>query len=148
MPRSTRLFLFPDINVWVALTYRGHIHHSSARAWFESLPDSSELYFCRFTQLGLLRLLTTSSAMSDDVRTQAEAWEIYDEWHTDGHAELAEEPASIERLFRAMSHSRQAAPKDWADSYLSAFAQAAGFRLVTFDQALGRKTPQSLLLTI
>src|SRR5713226_4632054 len=30
MPASTRLFLFPDVNVWVALTYEGHVHHRIA----------------------------------------------------------------------------------------------------------------------
>ncbi len=147
MPRSTRLFLFPDINVWIALTFSGHVHHSSARTWLDSLPETAELIFCRFTQLGFLRLLTTSSVMGGEVRTQIEAWDIYEQWLTEGHASFAEEPPSTERLFRSMSLSRQAAPKDWADSYLSAFVQAAGFRLVTFDQALGRKTTGSILLT-
>jgi uncharacterized protein len=81
--------------------------------------------------------------MTDEVRSQAQAWEIYDQWLTDGHAKFAEENASLERLFRAMSHSRQAAPKDWADSYLSAFARAAGFRLVTFD-TLSDERPRDL----
>lgn len=85
--------------------------------------------------------------MGDEMRSQAEAWEIYDEWLSEGHATFTEEPSSLERLFRVMSRSRQAAPKDWADSYLSAFVQTAGFRLVTFDQALGQKTPQSLILS-
>src|SRR6266702_6114076 len=59
MPRSTRSFLFPDVNVWIALTYRGHIHHTASKMWLDSLPDDSEVYFCRLTQLGFLRLLTT-----------------------------------------------------------------------------------------
>ena len=37
MPRSTRPFLFPDINVWVALTYQGHVHHVKARDWFAAV---------------------------------------------------------------------------------------------------------------
>jgi toxin-antitoxin system PIN domain toxin len=148
MPRSTRSFLFPDINVWIALTYRRHSHHESAKAWLDSVSDDSELCFCRFTQLGLLRLLTTSAVMGKQVRTQTESWEIYDDWLKNGHAIFVEEPPSIDLTFRALSRSSQAAPKDWADSYLSAFAQASAFRLVTFDQTLGRKTAGSLLLTI
>ncbi|HKC70158.1 MAG TPA: TA system VapC family ribonuclease toxin [Terriglobales bacterium] len=147
MPRSTRLFLFPDINVWIALTYRAHIHYASARAWVESVPDDSELCFCRFTQLGFLRLLTTLSVMGKQVRSQAAAWETYDDWLKNGHAMYVEEPPSIDRIFRTLSRSPQASPKDWADSYLAAFAQAAAFHLVTFDQTLGRKTPGSILLT-
>jgi len=86
--------------------------------------------------------------MGKQVLTQAEAWETYDDWLNHGQAIFVEEPPSIDLTFRALSRSRQAAPKDWADSYLSAFAQASAFRLVTFDQTLGRKTVGSLLLTI
>lgn len=147
MPRSTRLFLFPDINVWIALTYRAHIHYSSAKMWLDSVAVDSELCFCRFTQLGFLRLLTTSSVMGNQVRSQAAAWETYDEWLRNGQATYVEEPPSLDQIFRTLSRSPQASPKDWADSYLAAFAQAAAFQLVTFDQTLGRKAPGSILLT-
>jgi hypothetical protein len=38
MPPSTTS-LFPDINVWVALTYEGHVHHAAAAAWFAELRN-------------------------------------------------------------------------------------------------------------
>jgi hypothetical protein len=37
-----------------------------------------DLRFCRFTQLGLLRLLPTTAVMSDEVMTQPQAWAAYD----------------------------------------------------------------------
>ena len=147
MPRSTRSFLFPDINVWIALTYRKHSHYVSAKAWLDSVPDDSELCFCRFTQLGFLRLLTTSLVMGKQVLSQTEVWQTYDDWLADGQAIFVEEPPAIEHIFRNLSRSGHAAPKDWADSYLSAFAQTSAFRLVTFDRALARRTADSLLLT-
>jgi hypothetical protein len=55
---------------------------------------------------------------------------------------------AIELAFRSLSKSPQVAPKDWADSYVSAFAQVSGLRLVTFDQALQSRTAGSLLKTI
>ena len=146
MPRSTRSFLFPDVNVWIALTYRGHIHYTTARAWLGSVPDDSELCFCRLTQLGFLRLLTTPAVMGNRVMSQAAAWQVYDDWIENGRARFIEEPPSIEHIFRSLSQSQQPAPKDWADSYVSAFAQDSGLRLVTFDQALQRRTSGSLLL--
>ena len=146
MPRSTRSFLFPDVNVWIALTYRGHIHYTTARVWLDSVPDESELCFCRLTQLGFLRLLTTPAVMGNRVMSQAAAWEVYDDWLENGRARFIEEPPSIEHIFRSLSQSQQPAPKDWADSYVSAFAQDSGLRLVTFDQALQRRTSGSLLL--
>jgi len=147
MPRSSRSFLFPDINVWIALTYRGHTHYVMAKTWLESLSDDDELCFCRFTQFGFLRLLTNSSVMGKQLCSQTEAWTTYDEWIDSGHAIYVEEPLSLEQVFRTSSRSRQAAPKDWADVYLAAFAQSSGFRLVTFDQSLARKIPDSILLS-
>jgi uncharacterized protein len=146
MPRSSRLFLFPDVNVWIALTYRGHKHFDAAAIWFNSIPDDSELCFCRLTQLGFLRLLTTSAVMGDKVLSQAAAWKVYDDWTENGGAAYVEEPPSVERIFRSISQSWQPTPKDWADSYVCAFAQASGLRLVTFDRALQRRTAGSVLL--
>jgi predicted nucleic acid-binding protein len=68
---------FPDINVWVALAYRGHQHHPVASSWFERLK-SGTAGFCRLTQLGFLRLLTHPVVMRDEVMTQLEAWKAYD----------------------------------------------------------------------
>jgi predicted nucleic acid-binding protein len=85
--------------------------------------------------------------MGDQLCSQTQAWKIYDQWVSSGHAIYVEEQPSLELIFRKLSRSPQAAPKDWADSYLSAFAQASGLRLVTFDQSLARKTQDSLLLT-
>ncbi len=146
MPRSTRSFPFPDVNVWTALTYRGHIHYPVAKLWLDSLPDDCELCFCRLTQLGFLRLLTTPAIMRDKVLSQAAAWEIYDDWLENGRAVYVEEPPSMESIFRSLSQSRQPAPKDWADSYIAAFAQVSGLQLVTFDQVLSRRTSGSVLL--
>ena len=80
MPRSTTSFLFPDVNVWIALTYRRHIHYTIARMWLDSVPDDSELGLCRLTQLESLRLLTTPAVMGNRVMSQAVAWQVYDDW--------------------------------------------------------------------
>ena len=84
--------------------------------------------------------------MENKVLSQASAWEVYDDWLENGRAGYIEEPPSIERIFRSLSQSKQPAPKDWADSYVSAFAQVSGLRLVTFDQALQKRTEGALLL--
>lgn len=146
MPRSTRSFPFPDVNVWIALTYTGHIHYTAAKTWLNSLPDDSELGFCRVTQLGFLRLLTTPAVMGSRVLSQSVAWEVYDDWIDNGRAVFIEEPSSIDPTFRSISQSGQSAPKDWADSYIAAFAQISGLQLVTFDQVLHRRSSGSLLL--
>jgi len=147
MPRSLKSFLFPDVNVWLALTYQRHVHHSAAKRWFEHLDDEARLCFCRFTQISFLRLLNTKAVMGEDgVMNQAEAWHIYDRWVEGAGAILLEEPAAIEPSFRAFSQRIHPAPKDWADSYLAAFASVAGVRLVSFDQAFCARVEESITL--
>ena len=147
MTESTKLFLFPDINVWVALTYDRHVHHIAARKWFENLAPMARLFFCRLTQLGLLRLLSAAAVMGPgEVKSQQEAWKAYDRWLQDERIEFLDEPAGLETQFRALTRSPLASPKDWADSFLLAFASAADLRLVTFDQALRQKDANVLLL--
>ena len=145
MPPSTTS-LFPDINVWVALTYEGHAHHANAAEWFATLSRDATFVFCRFTQVGLLRLLTAEAVMSDEVMTQPQAWAAYDRWLKDPRVELVEEPAEIETRFRALTRLRQPATKDWADSYLAAFAAVGQLTLVTFDRGLRAKVKAAILL--
>jgi uncharacterized protein len=147
MPKSTNSFLFPDINVWFALSYQRHVHYPSARGWFEQLDDHSRVCFCRFTQLGLLRLLTTGAVMGDDeVLSQNEAWLVYDRWIEDDRVLYVEESPALEARFRALTRSERPAAKDWGDSFLYAFAETTDLRLVTFDQALRQKGTNVLLL--
>lgn len=146
MSGSTKSFLFPDVNVWLALSYERHIHHRLARDWFEDL-DEERLCFCRFTQIGLLRLLTTNAVMGgDSVLNQKEAWAVYEKWLQDDRIAFIDEPPLLEALFKANSLQTRPVPKDWADSYLLAFASAANFALVTLDRALGAKSKTVLLL--
>jgi toxin-antitoxin system PIN domain toxin len=147
MTESSRLFLFPDINVWVALTYDRHVHHLIARRWFDHLAPMARLFFCRLTQLGLLRLLSSAAVMGPDLaKGQQEAWKAYDSWLQDERIEFLAEAGGLEAKFRALTRSPQASPKEWADSYLLAFASAADLRVVTFDQALCQKGANVLLL--
>ena len=142
MPGFTTSFLFPDINVWLALSHGRHAHHLVASDWFQSLPDGTRFCFCRFTQLGLLRLLTADAVMGDEVMNQPEAWAVYDAWLADDRVRMLEDPPDLERGFRARTRSKRAAPKTWADAYLAAFAETSQVTLVTFDRAFrGRLKP-------
>jgi uncharacterized protein len=147
MTKSTTSFLFPDLNVWLALSVESHIHHRAAARWLESLPGSPRLCFCRFTQLGVLRLLTTARLMgADEVLTQLQAWHVYDHWLSDERVLFLSEPLDLESSFRELTQFRHAALKDWADSYFIAFGEAAGLHLVTFDKAMARRASQAVQL--
>src|SRR5262245_20498349 len=128
--------LFPDVNVWLALTHDRHVHHSVAAQWLASKEEP--VFFCRFTQLGLLRLLTNEQVMGADVLTQRKAWQAYHRWFEDDRVSFHDEPDSprLETSFEELSTRSRPSTKLWADAYLAAFARSAGFTLVTFDRAL------------
>jgi uncharacterized protein len=124
---------FPDVNVWFALSVADHPHHASALTWWEK--QSSLAGFCLLTQLGLLRLLTTASAMGGLPLTNAEAWAVYDSLLADSRVRVFPELPALDDRFRTLSALRQPSPKVWVDAYLAAHAAANEATLVTFDQA-------------
>jgi len=129
------------------MTYGGHVHHIAAKAWFDNLDMDARVCFCRFTQLSLLRLLTTQAVMGiDEVMTQSQAWQAYDRWLADGRVVFLEEPPSLDTAFRSLSGQRHPNPKTWSDCYLAAFASVSDLRLVTFDRGFQGKIKQLMIL--
>jgi toxin-antitoxin system PIN domain toxin len=137
---------FPDVNVWIALAYEGHQHHASATEWFGRMNEP--VYFCRFTQMGLLRLLTHPSVMQDDVRTQAEAWLAYDALLQDERVsfQIEADPEQIESALRSLTSRGRPFSQQWPDAYLVAFARVAGSTVVTFDRGLRQMAAGNTLL--
>ena len=138
--------LLPDVNVWVALHHQRHHHHLTTLDWFKGLHEQRLLVFCRQTQLGLFRLLTTAAVMGDETITQHQCWTIYRKWIVGGRAVQQPEPAGIDSAFRARTLATEPAPKTWMDAYLAAFAETARLTLVTFDKALAAKAKDAILL--
>ena len=119
---------FPDVNVWFALAVADHPHHRPALAWWNE--ESSLAGFSRLTQIGLLRLLTTSAAMGGLPLTNEEARDVYDGFLADDRVRMFPELATLDDLFRSFSSLRQASPKVWVDAYLAAHASANNAVLV------------------
>jgi uncharacterized protein len=126
---------FLDANVWLALLWSRHVHSERARSWFEQSGEQ-QFFFGRFTQITVLRLLTTEKIMGKDTRTMFEAWSLWDRVWADDRIVYLPEPDELEREFRSRSRLSSRSPKVWADAYLLAFASLAGLKLVSFDQAL------------
>ena len=126
---------FLDANVWLALIGSRHVHSERAQLWFEQTGEE-QFFFCRFTQVTVLRLLTTDQVMGKDARTMSKAWSLWDRIWADTRIVFLPEPDDIEREFRSRSRLSSRSPKMWADAYLLAFAAVAGLKLVTFDRAL------------
>ena len=77
---STRPRVLADVNIWLATLVEQHPHHAQAIHWWRNdlLPEHGTVYFCRVTQLGLLRLLTNTTVMGPSCRTCGQAWSNYE----------------------------------------------------------------------
>ena len=129
---------FPDLNVWLALSDRAHPHSAAAWNWLDSLPSDALMILCRYTQIGLLRLLANRTVMGTAVLTLGGAWRVYERWLEDPRVQLFPEPAGLDAAFRHATkpHDGSAAAKWVGDCYLLAYAKQCQAALVTFDKAL------------
>ncbi len=129
---------FPDLNVWLALSVAGHRHSAEAWKWMNLLPDGAKVIFSRYTNIGLLRLLTNESVMGAQTLTLRKAWGIYDRWLADPRVDFYPEPRGIETVFRDATapFANKPASKWVGDCYLLAYAKHCQAALVTFDTAL------------
>lgn len=145
MPTSKNFL--PDVNVWLALVSQRHVHAGVCGEWLASMR-SETVSFCRVTQMGLLRLLTNSSVMGNDVLSMRDSWRTYRTLLADERVRFAPEPAGLETEWHRMtSHDRSTpTPKVWTDAYLAAFADAAGMQLVTLDRAISSMAKKALVL--
>jgi toxin-antitoxin system PIN domain toxin len=130
--------LFPDLNVWIALSVGGHRHTKEAWKWVSSLPPDATLIFSRYTHIGLLRLLTNESVMGEQTLTLRKAWGVYDRWLEDPRVQFYPEPRGIDPVFRqAMAPFAGKPASKWVGGcYLLAYAKHIHATLVTFDAAL------------
>lgn len=127
------MMFLPDVNLWLALAFNRHLHHAVAKSWFDTVPDQT-CSFCRLTQQGFLRLSTNRKAFGEESVSLPDAWRLYDAFLGDPRVVFAEEPTGLEPLWRHFTQKESFSHKVWSDAYLAAFAQAAAYDLVTFDQ--------------
>lgn len=135
----------PDVNFWIALTFRSHTHHAAANAWMESVDDNS-CCFCRVTQMGFLRLATNRKIFPVDAVAMRDAWELFDQICADMRIGYANEPEGLQDVWRSQTQSSLFSTNVWTDAYLAAFAVAADFTVLTFDK--GFATYKNLKRTI
>jgi toxin-antitoxin system PIN domain toxin len=128
----------PDVNIWFALSVKAHPCHTSSEAWLNEQEDADSIRFCRPTQQGFMRLLTTASVMKiydlDPANNQT-AWKVFETYCDDDRIAFADEPPGIEETWKSLALRKTSSPKLWMDAYLAAFAINSGFQLVTADKA-------------
>lgn len=130
--------LLPDVNVWIALSLRTHTQHAPADAWFTGLSANDVLHFCRTTQQGFLRLATNKKILPQEAVTLTDAWKMYDSILTDPRISYLGEPPGIDAQWRSYTQGNTFSTNVWTDAYLAAFAKAADYEVVTFDNGFTR----------
>jgi uncharacterized protein len=133
----TTMLLLPDINVWLGMAFASHIHHATAKSWFDGVP-SDIVHFCRMTQQGFLRLATNPRVMREQAVSLSEAWRMYDAFLRDPRISFAAEPIGLDPIWRGYIQGESFTPKVWNDAFLAAFAEAGGYELITFDKGFTR----------
>lgn len=137
--------IFPDINVWLAILLADHVHREAVKGWWTH-DQSETIAFVRFTQLGVLRLLTTAAVMNGLPLGMAQAWAAYDRLFADDRVAFVNEPRGLESHFRQHTQHTESSSKLWADAWLLAFAEHSGGAIVTFDKALAKRSVRNILL--
>ena len=126
-----------DVNVWLALLVKEHVHHVLAREWFETLaPRHAGL--CRVVQLSLLRLLGNRMIMASGALSAGEAWNRIEELLQDERLKFHREPSGLDTLLPELLGYPSAAGNLIADAYLAAFAMGSDLQLATFDHGFQR----------
>lgn len=125
-----------DVNVWLALSLSGHRHHKTAVAWFDSLSQPKSVAFCRATQQGFLRLLTSAAIWQPIGRAPMNnrtALGLYDQLLGDDRVHFVGESIGTESSWRHFAALDTASPKVWMDAYLAAIAKTQSLTLITLD---------------
>jgi hypothetical protein len=82
----------------------------------------------------------------DEVLSQRQACDVYDRRFEDSRVLFLEEPAYLEEMFGGISKQARPAAKDWVDSCLLAFAEAADLSVVALDRAIKQEDGSVFLL--
>jgi toxin-antitoxin system PIN domain toxin len=140
--------ILADVNVWLATLVAEHPHHGEATWWWRQLvlPAGVRVTFCRLTQLGLLRSLSSQQVMGTDRMDHAQAWAAVSSVAAQDAVGFENEPDGIEEHLAALGARRGSSPGFWSDAYLAAFALAGGHRFATFDRGFRRFEELDLIL--
>ena len=76
-PSGIRRGDLPDVNVWLALAAKQHPHHEAAAAYWREREDG-QVWFCRITMLGLVRLLSNPKVMGEQALSLKQSLAAYD----------------------------------------------------------------------
>ncbi len=126
-----------DVNVWVAAAFPAHPAHHNAQAVLLRATPAAPALFCRATQQGFLRLVSTPAiftAYQSVEITNRDAVTALAAFQALPQVDLIDEPAGVKALWWRLAGLEEAAPKRWMDAYLAAFAIGSSLRMITLDR--------------
>lgn len=122
-----------DVNVLIALTWRNHIHHSTAHRWVER-RETLQWASCALTQLAFVRISSNPKILPDAVSPRVACTMLQRLVARPGHRYLPETPAladlSVWSTLGLVGH------RQVTDGYLLSLAIHHGARLATLDTGL------------
>ena len=120
-----------DVNVFIALVWPNHMHHSQARGWFDR-TRSAGFRTCPITQLGFLRLFCNSKVTDVSMTPAAAESTLQTITRLPDH-EFWNDDLPCSKLFEQMFVT---GPKQFTDCYLIALAKHRGGLVATFDRGM------------
>lgn len=123
-----------DVNVWIALLARNHIHHRTALEWFETLAPG-EAGICRVVQLGVVRLLCNPKIMDGHEVSVLESWNAIERLLEDERVWFVQDAAGVDSIFPDILPHGVPATKLVTDAYLASLALVHDCPLTTLDRA-------------
>jgi uncharacterized protein len=127
--RKTKFLI--DINVLIALTDEGHVHHTMARDWFDT-SGNRDWGVCAFTEAGFLRVAANPRIGSLSVQEASWALDKLSERAGYRFWPMVKGWSALVEPFRERVHGHQ----QITDAYLLGLAVAEGGVLVTLDKAI------------
>ena len=122
-----------DLNVFVALAWPAHEHHTAARTWFLS-RGKSKWATCPLTQLGFIRLLSNPAFSPDALSVPDALALLMKNVNQPAHEfwpDALTAPRALKPLIRDAFGYRQI-----TDAYLLSLVLRHKARLATFDRGL------------
>jgi uncharacterized protein len=132
----------PDVNVWLALAVEEHPHHRVAKAYWTEVQAGAlterNLWFCRTTMLGFVRLLAQPKVMGEGVLSLAQAMIVYQNFRAIPGVGLLVDAESTEQVLTRFTNDEELPYRFCTDAYLAALSESTGARLITFDSDFQR----------
>jgi uncharacterized protein len=90
-----------------------HVDHAVTADWCRKEAD--DIAFCRITQMGMLRLLSSPAITGEDAIDRSQAWRTYDQLWADERVIRGRFAAELDAVWQAISARDDKSHKLWTN---------------------------------